>query len=81
MPQTDSQLEKLTPAEARCLAAFKAARRRMSPIPPSVQDVADEMGVTKKTASVTLQQLQEKGRVTRDGRKSRTLRLASRRTA
>ena len=78
MTQIEGQPEKLTPAEARCLAAVKSAMRRMRPIPPSVQDVANEMGVTKKTASVTLQQLQKKGKVTRDGRKSRTLRLVQR---
>lgn len=68
---------KLAENEKRCLSALKAVLR-MSPVSPSVQDVADEMGVSKAQASVLLIQLQEKGRVTRDGRKSRTLRLAPR---
>jgi DNA-binding IclR family transcriptional regulator len=78
MTNTATKLPKLNETEAKCLAATKAVIKRMFPVTPSVQDVADEMGLSKKRASVLLLQLQEKGRVTRDGRKSRTLRLARR---
>lgn len=75
MAQTQTKQEQLSPSQREWMKDVRAAMARLYPIPPSVQDVADEMGVTKKTASVRLQKLQKKGKVTRDGRKSRTLRL------
>lgn len=71
----------LTGPEKRCLDAFRAVLKRLYPINPSVQEVADEMGLTKSACAAHLRSLERKGRVERNGRKSRTLRLAKRRAA
>lgn len=64
----------ITESERRCLEAFKTARKKLAPIPPSVQEVADEMGITKSACGQILKSLENKGKVARDGRRSRTLR-------
>jgi len=75
---TNDKNTELTDPEKVCLNALLAACKRLSPMTPSVQDVADEMKASKSTAAGWLKRLEIKGWVERNGRKSRTLRLVRR---
>jgi predicted ArsR family transcriptional regulator len=67
----------LTAAETRCLQAFIQASKRLAPVIPTVEEVGGEMGVSKNSAFFHLRNLEKKGLVTRQGRKSRSLQLAA----
>ena len=67
---------KLTPSEKACLEAFREVRRKLRPIAPTVQEVANQMGQSKGNAGLLLKALERKGYVTRKGRAARSLSLA-----
>lgn len=63
----------LTPPEKSCLEAFRDVRRKLRPLAPTVQEVADQMGQSKGNAGLLLKALERKGYVTRKGRAARSL--------
>lgn len=59
--------DELTEPEKRCLQAFKAAAKRLG-ASPLLDDIAQEMGVTKQHISGLMKGLVSKGFIERNGR-------------
>jgi len=68
----------LTDGEKRCFNALRDLSRRLN-VPPTLQEIADELGITRPAAHYYLQILQSKGWVRRRHKMARTLEIVPRR--
>jgi DNA-binding MarR family transcriptional regulator len=79
MPIVTNKTE-LTAAEKRCLSAFSKLSLRHR-VPPTGEELAAEMGVSRQTAFYHLGRLERKGLIRRQGRAQRNLELVVPRAA